>query len=64
MVWLYHRIMGLKDADGIANSVDLDQTAPLTPFAQALLVRKLMLDGAIREECLDSYPEYLTRTRK
>ena len=26
---LYHRLMLLRDADGIANSVDPDQTAPL-----------------------------------
>ena len=28
-MWLYHKIMSPKDAEGIANSVDLDQTAPL-----------------------------------
>ena len=27
-IWLYHRVMSLKDADGMANSVDPDQTAP------------------------------------
>ena len=27
--WLYHRVMHSKDADGMANSVDPDQTAPL-----------------------------------
>ena len=26
---LYHRVMGPNDADGMANSVDPDQTAPL-----------------------------------
>ena len=28
-MWLYHRVMSLNDADGMANSVDPDQTAPL-----------------------------------
>ena len=28
-VLFYHRVIGPKDADGMANSVDLDQTAPL-----------------------------------
>ena len=28
-MWLYHRVMGPNDADGMANSVDPDQTAPL-----------------------------------
>ena len=26
-MWLYHRVMSPNDADGIANSVDPDQTA-------------------------------------
>ena len=25
-MWLYHRVMSLHDADGMANSVDPDQT--------------------------------------
>ena len=28
-MWLYHRVMGLNNADGMANSGDPDQTAPL-----------------------------------
>ena len=28
-MWLYHRAMSPNDADGMANSVDPDQTAPL-----------------------------------
>ena len=28
-MWLYHRVMRQNDADGMANSVDPDQTAPL-----------------------------------
>ena len=28
-MWLYYRVMYPKDADGIANSVDPDQTTPL-----------------------------------
>ena len=27
-MWFYHRVMSQKDADGMANSVDPDQTAP------------------------------------
>ena len=27
-MWLYHRVMSPKDADGMANSEDPDQTAP------------------------------------
>ena len=43
-MWLYHRVMSPNDADGMANSVDPDQTAPLGAiwsgsalFAQAYL---------------------------
>ena len=28
-MWLYYKVMCPKDADGIANIVDPDQTAPL-----------------------------------
>ena len=28
-MWLYNRVMGPNDADGMANSVDSDQIAPL-----------------------------------
>ena len=28
-MWLYHRLMSPNDVDGMANSVDPDQTAPL-----------------------------------
>ena len=28
-MWLYHKVMSPNDADGMANSVDPDQTAPL-----------------------------------
>ena len=47
-MWLYHRVMSPKDADGMANSVDPDQTAPLGAvwsgsalFAQAYLSENL-----------------------
>ena len=45
-VWLYHRVMRPNDADGMANSVDPDQTAPLVwsgsaLFAQAYLSKHL-----------------------
>ena len=51
-MWLYHRVMSPKDVDGIANSVDPDQTAPLGAvwsgsalFAQADLSENL---GSLR----------------
>ena len=44
IVWLYHRVMSPNNAEGKANSVDSDQTAPLGAvwsgsalFAQAYL---------------------------
>ena len=37
-MWLYHRVMSPNDADGMANSVDPDQTAPLD-----ISVRKLRI---------------------
>ena len=47
-MWLYHRVMSPNDADGMANSVDTDQTAPLgavwsasTLFAQTCLSENL-----------------------
>ena len=47
-MWLYHRVISPNDADGMANSVDPDQTAPLgtvwsgsTLFAQAYLSENL-----------------------
>ena len=47
-LWLYHRVMSPNDADGMANSVDPDQTAPLGAvwsgsalFAQAYLSENL-----------------------
>ena len=47
-MWLYHRVMSPNDADGMANSVGPDQTAPLgavwsgsTLFAQAYLSENL-----------------------
>ena len=51
-MWLYHRLMSPNDADGMANSVDPDQTAPLGAvwsgfalFAQACLSENL---GSLR----------------
>ena len=47
-LWLYHRVMSPNDADGMANSVDPDQTAPLGAvwsgsalFAQTYLSKNL-----------------------
>ena len=51
-MWLYHKVMSPNDADGMANSVDPDQTAPLGAvwsgsalFAQACLSENL---GSLR----------------
>ena len=45
-MWIYHRVMGPNDAEGIANSVDPDQTAPGSAlFAQAYLSENL---GSLR----------------
>ena len=58
--WLYHRVMSPNDADGMANSVDPDQTAPLGAvwsgsalFAQACLSENL---GSLRyvHSCMTS----------
>ena len=38
-IWLYHRVMGPNDADGMANSVDPDQTAPLVWSGSALFAK-------------------------
>ena len=55
-MWLYHRVMSPNDADGMANSVDPDQTAPLGAvwsgsalFAQAYLSENL---GSLRYKTL------------
>ena len=37
-MWLYHRPMSPNDADGMANSVDPDQTAPLGSLRYAFKV--------------------------
>ena len=51
-MWLYHRVMSPNEADGMANSVDPDQTAPVGAvwsgsalFAQAYLSKNL---GSLR----------------
>ena len=57
-MWLYHRIMSLNDADGMANGVDPDQTAPLGAvwsgfalFAQAYLSEKLRIITVVLTKC-------------
>ena len=46
IMWLCHRVMSPNDADGMANSVDPDQTAPGSAlFAQAYLSENL---GSLR----------------
>ena len=55
-MWLYHRVTSPNDADGMANSVDPDQTAPLAVwsgsalFAQAYLSENL---GSLRYKALN-----------
>ena len=51
-MWLYHRVLSPNDADGMANSVDPDQTAPVGAvwsgsalFAQVYLSENL---GSLR----------------
>ena len=48
-MWLYHRVMGPKDADGMANSVDPDQTGAVWSgsalFAQVYMSENL---GSLR----------------
>ena len=49
-MWLCHRVMSPNDADGMANSVDPDQTAPLIwvctvcPGISVRKLRKIMVD--------------------
>ena len=40
-MWLYYRVMSPNDADGMANSVDPDWTAPSALFAQTCLSENL-----------------------
>ena len=45
-MWLYHRVMSPNDADGMANSVDPDQTAPqiwVSTVCPGISVRKLRI---------------------
>ena len=41
-MWLYHRVMSPNDADGMANSVDPDHTAPLRPSLKNCLFAVLL----------------------
>ena len=56
-MWLFPKVISPNDADGMANSVDPDQTAPLGAvwsgsalFAQAYLSKNL---GSLRYHCLN-----------
>ena len=58
-MWLYHRVMSPNNADGMANSVDPDQTAPLGAvwsgsalFAQTCLSENL---GSLRYKWLNHW---------
>ena len=42
---LYHRVKSLNDADGMANSVDPDQTAPLVWSGSALFAQAYMSEN-------------------
>ena len=50
--WLYHRVMHPKDADGIANSVDPDQTAPLGASCRQRRLLRLCRCGGWSESVL------------
>ena len=43
-MWLYHRVMSPNDADGMANSVDPDQTAPIDPDLSVQNLRKITVN--------------------
>ena len=49
--------MGPKDAEGIAKSVDPDQTAPLALFAQAYRSKNLGSLRNLRWNCIQSFTE-------
>ena len=62
-MWLYHRVMSPNDADGMANSVNLDHTAPLRAvwsgsalFAQAYMSENL---GSLRYTSSGSIPFFI-----
>ena len=64
--WLYHRVMSPNDADGMANCVDPDQTAPLgalwsgsTLFAQTCLSENL---GKLRYVCVFLVSQHCQKT--
>ena len=54
-MWLYHRVMSPNDADGMANSVDPDQTARssliwVCTVCPGISVRKLRIITVVRPE--------------
>ena len=66
-MWLYHRVISPKGEDGMASSVDPDQTAPLeavwsgsTPFAQTSLSENgtitvdILNDSSFKHDCGNS----------
>ena len=62
--WLYYRVMCPNDADGIANSVDPDQTAPVeavwsgSAVCPDLPVRKLRITTVTHCNILDSFGKF------
>ena len=66
-MWLYYRVMSENEADGMANSVDPDQTAPLGAvwsgsalFAQAYLSENL---GSLRYSRFELFCQHLDTLR-
>ena len=59
-MWLYHGVASPNDADGIANSVDPDQTAPLgllliwvCTVCSGISVRKLRIITVVMQNVLE-----------
>ena len=49
-MWLYYRVMSPNDADGMANSVDPDQTAPLRAvWSGSALFAQICLSENLRQ---------------
>ena len=58
-MWLYHRVMGPNDADGMANSVDPDQTA----LEEQSDLGLHCLPRPICPKTLDHYGNYIPRSQ-
>ena len=59
-MWLYHRVMSPNDADGMTNSVDPDQTAPLgAVWSESALFAQAENLGSLR--VLDTLSQSLSK---